>query len=104
MKKLLVMWLTEKQLARDAVTKTIIIMWRWCKYKDVGHQAVLCLVFGFDIKKYLEENNIPLQALLVLDNASAHLPNLENDILEAFEFINLLYLPPNNTPILQTMD
>ena len=62
------------------------------------------LVFGPSVKKYLLENNLPLQALLVLDNAPAHPPNLEDDILEEFSFINVLYLPPNTTPLLQPMD
>ncbi|KAM5158227.1 tigger transposable element-derived protein 1-like [Mantella aurantiaca] len=62
------------------------------------------LVFGPSVKKYLQENNLPMQALLVLDNAPAHPPNLEDDILEEFKFIKVLYLPPNTTPILQPMD
>lgn len=61
------------------------------------------LVFGPDVKKYLLENNLPLQALLVLDSSPAHPPNLE-DILEEFEFIKVLYLPSNTTLILQPMD
>ena len=43
------------------------------------------LVFGPSVKKYLQENNLPMQALLVLDNAPAHPPNLEDDILEEFK-------------------
>ncbi|GBM38515.1 Tigger transposable element-derived protein 1 [Araneus ventricosus] len=62
------------------------------------------LVFGPSVKKYLQENNLPMQALLVLDNAPAHPPNFEDDILEKFKFIKVLYLPPNTTPILQPMD
>ncbi|XP_067125817.1 tigger transposable element-derived protein 1-like [Centruroides vittatus] len=62
------------------------------------------LVFGPSVKKYLQENNLPMQALLVLDNAPAHPPNLEDDLLEEFKFIKVLYLPPNTTPILQPMD
>ncbi|GBL65099.1 Tigger transposable element-derived protein 1 [Araneus ventricosus] len=62
------------------------------------------LVFGPSVKKYLQENNLPMQALVVLDNAPAHPPNLEDDILEEFKFIKVLYLPPNTTPILQPMD
>ncbi|GBN15869.1 Tigger transposable element-derived protein 1 [Araneus ventricosus] len=57
------------------------------------------LVFGPSVKKYLQENNLPMQALLVLDNAPAHPLNLEE-----FKFIKFLYLPPNTTPILQPMD
>ncbi|GIY79651.1 hypothetical protein CDAR_622521 [Caerostris darwini] len=62
------------------------------------------LVFGPTVKKYLQENNLLVQALLILDNAPAHPPNLEDDILEELKFIKVLYLPPNTTPILQPMD
>ncbi|UYV73520.1 hypothetical protein LAZ67_10003933 [Cordylochernes scorpioides] len=54
--------------------------------------------------KKIHENNLPVQALLILDNAPAHPPNLEDDILEELKFIKVLYLPPNTTPILQPMD
>ncbi|GFR20794.1 tigger transposable element-derived protein 1 [Trichonephila clavata] len=62
------------------------------------------LVFGPSVKKYVQEKNLPVQALLILDNAPAHPPNIEDDILEEFKFIKVLYLPPNTTPILQPMD
>lgn len=62
------------------------------------------LVFGPDIKKYLKENNLTLQAFLILDNAPAHSPNLKDEILQEFKFINVLYLPHSTTPILQPMD
>ena len=61
-------------------------------------------VFGPAVKKYLQENNLPLKCLLCLDNAPAHPPGLEDDILDEFKFIKVLYLPPNTTPILQPMD
>lgn len=53
---------------------------------------VLCvnLVFGPDVKKYHQKNNLSLQVLLVLDNTPDHPPNLENDILEGFKFIKVL--------------
>ena len=61
-------------------------------------------VFGPSVKKYLLQNNLPLQCLLILDNAPAHPPGLEDEILEEFSFIKVLYLPPNTTSILQPMD
>ncbi|XP_064106842.1 tigger transposable element-derived protein 1-like [Macrobrachium nipponense] len=61
------------------------------------------LVFGPLVKKYLKDNNLPLRALLVLDNAPAHPPQIEEEILEEYNF-EVLYLPPNTTPILQPMD
>ncbi|XP_007424618.1 tigger transposable element-derived protein 1-like [Python bivittatus] len=61
-------------------------------------------VFGPAVKKYLLEKNLPLKALLVMDNAPAHPPGLEDDLLEEFKFIKVKFLPPNITPMLQLMD
>ncbi|GBM25870.1 Tigger transposable element-derived protein 1 [Araneus ventricosus] len=69
--------------------------------------ALLSLNYGFEINLhfYKMKTTYPCkQALLVLDNAPAHPPNLEDDILEEFKFIKVLYLPPNTTPVLQPMD
>lgn len=73
------------------VTRTIFIEW-------------VNVCFGPAVKKYLEENNLPLKCLLVLDNAPAHPPGLEANIHPDFSFIKVLYLPPNTTPLLQPMD
>ncbi|XP_068224423.1 tigger transposable element-derived protein 1-like [Palaemon carinicauda] len=59
---------------------------------------------GSAVKNYLEENDLPLKCLLVLDNAPAHPPGLENILYPDFAFIKVLYLPPNTTPLLQPMD
>ncbi|GBO31183.1 Tigger transposable element-derived protein 1 [Araneus ventricosus] len=80
--KLQVMW---RANPKAWVTRQFFVQW-------------VNLVFGPSVKKYLQENNLPIQALLVLDNAPAHPPNLEDDILEEFKFIKVLYL------ILQPMD
>ncbi|XP_066231909.1 zinc finger MYM-type protein 6 isoform X4 [Saccopteryx leptura] len=86
--KLPVMW---RANPKAWVTRELFVQW-------------VNLVFGPAVKKYLLENNLPLQALLVLDKAPAHPPNLTEDILDEFKFIKVLYLPPNTTPILQPMD
>lgn len=62
------------------------------------------LVFGPAVKKFLEENDLPMKCLLIIDNAPAHPSGLEDDILEEFSFIKVLFLPPNTTPLLQPMD
>ncbi|XP_031613593.2 tigger transposable element-derived protein 1-like [Oreochromis aureus] len=62
------------------------------------------LVFAPAVKKFLEENDLPMNCLLIIDNAPAHPSGLEDDILEEFSFIKVLFLPPNTTPLLQPMD
>ncbi|XP_078233580.1 fidgetin-like protein 1 isoform X4 [Pogona vitticeps] len=59
---------------------------------------------GPAVKRYLVDNDLPLKALLLMDNAPAHPPGLEDDLLEEFSFIKIMFLPPNTTPVLQPMD
>ena len=61
-------------------------------------------VFAPSVKEYQEKNNLPLQCLLVIDNAPAHPPDLEDDLVEEFDFIKVKFLPPNTTPSIQPMD
>lgn len=60
-------------------------------------------VFVPSVKKYLEEENLPFKALLVLDNAPAHPPELENLSGES-GFIQVKFLPPSTTPFIQPMN
>ncbi|BFZ15078.1 hypothetical protein BsWGS_18117 [Bradybaena similaris] len=83
--KLHVLW---RANAKACVTRQFFVEW-------------INLVFGPSVKRYLEVNNLSLKSLLILDNAPAHPSGLEDDILEDFSFIKVLYLPPNTTPILQ---
>ncbi|XP_068208363.1 tigger transposable element-derived protein 1-like [Palaemon carinicauda] len=45
-----------------------------------------------------------MECLLVLDNAPAHTPGLDEDIVAEYSFMKVLYLPPNTTPLFQPMD
>ncbi|XP_045123810.1 tigger transposable element-derived protein 1-like [Portunus trituberculatus] len=83
--KLQVMWCAN---SKAWVTRQFFVKW-------------VNLVFGPAVKKYLTENNLPLKCLLLLDNASGHPPGLEDDILDKFSFIKILFLHPNMTSILQ---
>ncbi|XP_008104049.2 tigger transposable element-derived protein 1 [Anolis carolinensis] len=86
--KLQVMW---RANPKAWVTREFFVQW-------------VNLVFGPGVKKYLLGNNLPLKALLVLDSAPAHPPDLEDYILEEFNFIKVLFLPANTALILQPMD
>ncbi|XP_069822087.1 tigger transposable element-derived protein 1-like [Dendropsophus ebraccatus] len=83
-----VMWRSNN---KGWVTRTLFVEW-------------MNLVFGPEVKKYLLEKNLPLKVLLVIDNAPAHSPCLEDDLLEEFKFIKVKILPPNITRQLQPMD
>jgi hypothetical protein len=56
------------------------------------------------VKEYLEKKNLPLKALLVMDNAHAHPQGLEEDLSTGYGFFQVKFLPPNTTPLIQPMD
>ncbi|GBN02642.1 hypothetical protein AVEN_206496-1 [Araneus ventricosus] len=61
-------------------------------------------VFAPSVKDYLLQMNLPLHALLIMDNAPAHSPDIQDDLLEEFKFTKIQFLPPNTTPLFQPMD
>ena len=61
-------------------------------------------VFAPSVKKYLQDKKLPLKCLLVLDNAPTHFTGLKNDLVDKFNFIQVKYLPPSTTPLIQPMD
>jgi hypothetical protein len=52
------------------------------------------------VKEYLEEKNLPLKAHLVKDNSPAHPQGLEEDFSAEYGFIQVKFLPPNTTPLM----
>jgi len=86
--KLPVMW---RANAKAWVTRKVFTEW-------------MLEVFAPSVKKYLQEKGLPLKCLLLLDNAPAHPPDLEADLVKEFDFIQVKFLPPNTTPILQPID
>ncbi|XP_023213531.1 tigger transposable element-derived protein 1-like [Centruroides sculpturatus] len=61
-------------------------------------------VFAPTVKNYLQEMDLPLRCLLLMDNAQAHPPNLEDDLDSEHDFIKVKFLPSNTTLLLQPMD
>lgn len=55
-----------------------------------------------EVKKFLSKKNLPLKALLLLDNAPAH--PLDEDLQSIDENFTVLYMPPNCTALIQPMD
>ncbi|XP_050733143.1 tigger transposable element-derived protein 1-like [Eriocheir sinensis] len=60
--------------------------------------------FKKNVKTYLIEKNLPLKALLLMDNAPAHPPGMEEELGKGYKFIRVMFLPPNTTPLIQPMD
>lgn len=73
------------------VTKNIFVDW-------------LTQVFIPDVKAYLLAANLPVKALLVLDNAPGHPKDLDEYLNGEHAFLRVVFLPPRTTPILQPMD
>lgn len=61
-------------------------------------------VFAPSVKAYLQENGLPVRCLLLMDNAPAHPPSLVDNMDEDMAFIQVKFLPPNTTPLIQPMD
>ncbi|KAG7165359.1 Tigger transposable element-derived protein 1-like 52 [Homarus americanus] len=53
-----------------------------------------------DVKKFCEQQNVPFKILLLLDNAPGHSPLL----LDRHPNVKVVFLRPNTTSILQSMD
>ncbi|GFX71854.1 HTH CENPB-type domain-containing protein [Trichonephila clavipes] len=75
-----------------------------------GHKPMkdrLTLLLGADasgIKDYLDINDLPLKALLLLDNAPGHSKDLKDNLLTDFPWLKVQFLFPNTTSLIQPMD
>ncbi|GFW90562.1 uncharacterized protein TNCV_566001 [Trichonephila clavipes] len=56
------------------------------------------------IKDCLDTNDLPLKALLLLDNAPGHPKDLNGNLLTNFPWLTVQFLPPNTTLMIQPMD
>lgn len=83
------------------------VFWRCNKKAWVTRQIFKEWVlseFCPSVKCYLQRIDLPLKALLVLDNAPGHDPDLAASVEAEFSFVQVLFLPPNTTSLLQPMD
>ena len=61
-------------------------------------------VFGPSVQKYFIEKDLPLRALLIMDNAPSHSPSLQDVLIEELKFIKINlchYTLKSITPIRQ---
>ncbi|GFU45088.1 tigger transposable element-derived protein 1 [Nephila pilipes] len=104
--KPLLLYLSENPRAFEAykvMKEKLQVLWRANSKAWVTRQFFIewmNIVFGPSMKKYLIKNGLPLKCVLLLDNAPAHPPDLEDDLLDEFKFIKVAYLPPNTTSTL----
>ncbi|GFY67628.1 zinc finger MYM-type protein 1 isoform X2 [Trichonephila inaurata madagascariensis] len=56
------------------------------------------------IKDYLDTNDLPLKALLLLSNVPGHPKDLKDNLLTDFPWLTVQFLPPNTTSLIQRMD
>ncbi|XP_067134160.1 tigger transposable element-derived protein 1-like isoform X1 [Centruroides vittatus] len=93
---------------RNNVMKNkLSVMWRANSKAWVTRQFFLEWVqevFAPSVRKYLNVNNLPLKCLLLLDNAPAHPPGMETELLGDCDFIIMKFLPPNITSLIQPMN
>jgi hypothetical protein len=61
-------------------------------------------VFAPAVRDYLKEKNLRLRSLLLMDNAPSHTPGLNEDLSDECDFIEVMFLPSNTTPLIQPMD
>lgn len=81
---------------------TLPVMWRsntkaWLTkqyFTEWVHEA-----FAPAAKNYLDYKNLLLRCLLMMNNAPAYPPGLEDDLTDEFDF-KIKFFPPNTSPLL----
>ncbi|GFV67357.1 zinc finger MYM-type protein 1 isoform X2 [Trichonephila clavipes] len=61
-------------------------------------------VYAPNIKDYLDTKDLPLNALLLLDNAPGYTKDLKDNLLMDFPRLTVQFLPPNTTSLIHPMD
>ncbi|XP_023219201.1 tigger transposable element-derived protein 1-like [Centruroides sculpturatus] len=89
------------------ITENLPVMWRSNERAWVMQALFkewLFEVCAPSIKDYLQTDELPLKALLLLDNVPGHPKDLEDNLLEDFPWLTVQFLPPNTTSLIQPMD
>ncbi|XP_035231167.1 tigger transposable element-derived protein 1-like [Stegodyphus dumicola] len=89
------------------IKRKLPVMWRsnqraWVT--QVLFKEWLFEICAPSIKDYLDTNDLPLKALLLLDNAPGHLKDLEDNLLIDVPWLTVQFLPPNTNSLIQPMD
>ena len=60
--------------------------------------------FGPQVKGCIKEKQLPLKCLRVMNNATAHPRDLDDELHDGFDLIKVKFLPPITMPLPQPMD
>uniref|UniRef100_A0ABD2X0P4 HTH CENPB-type domain-containing protein n=1 Tax=Trichogramma kaykai TaxID=54128 RepID=A0ABD2X0P4_9HYME len=83
--------------------KFLPVFWRSNKtawVTKVNFKEWFFQVFVPDVKEYLAKENLSMKILLLLDNCASH----GDEIMLAHPNVEILFLPPNTTSLIQPMD
>ena len=96
---------TPRVIKRNNVMKSKLpVMWRSNAKAWVTRQCFtkwMHEVFALSEKKYPKEKGLTSKCLLLNDNASAHPPRLEQDLVKELDYIQVKFLLPNTILILR---
>ncbi|GFX41814.1 tigger transposable element-derived protein 1 [Trichonephila clavipes] len=97
-----------RALKKNSIIKNKLpVMWRSNQRAWVTQDLFkewLFKVCAPSIKDYLDTNDLPLKALLLLDDAPGHPKDLKDNLLTDFPWLTVQFLPPNTTSLIQPID